>query len=171
MTLQTPVIMLQSYIQPALSASEAAKMAPLLLAASLPGILVAMIVSGRWSDKIGRRKPFVISSALLFAVAMTIPLIWPALPALFIQTILAGVALGMFLVVDHALFIDVLPDRDSAGRDLGIAALGGNLGQALGPVLAGIIISATGSYRLIWLIAMVIMLLAAFAIIPVKKAK
>lgn len=165
------IYMLQSYIQPALSAAEATRIAPLLLVAALPGILIAMAVSGRLSDKFGRRKPFVIGSSLLFAVSMAVPLVWPTLPALFVQTILAGVALGAFLVVEQALFIDVLPDRECAGRDLGIAALGGNLGQALGPVLAGVIISTTGNYRTIWATGLVVVLLAALAIIPVKRAR
>ncbi|NTZ43188.1 MFS transporter [Altererythrobacter sp. SALINAS58] len=165
------VYMLQSYISPALSAEEAAETAPLLLVAALPGILIAMFLSGRLSDRLAKRKPFVIASSLLFAASMAVPLIWPTLPALFAQTIVAGVALGAFLVVDQALFIDVLPDRECAGRDLGIAALGGNLGQALGPALAGVIIASTGSYRLIWLTGLIAVLLAALAILPVKKAK
>lgn len=165
------IYMLQSYIQPALSASEAAKTAPLLLLAAMPGTLIAMIVAGRLSDRSARRKPFVIGSSLMFAVSMIVPLVWPALPALYIQTVLAGIALGAFLTVDQALFIDVLPDQRAAGRDLGIGALGGNLGQALGPIIAGAVVSLTGSYRMVWAVALVVVVGAALAIIPVKRVR
>ena len=130
-----------------------------------------MVVAGRWSDRIGRRKPFVIASSLLFALGMAVPLTWPTLPALFVQAVIAGIALGSFLIVDQALIIDVLPDRDAAGRDLGIANLGGNLGQALGPIIAGGVVAATGSYRMIWVSAIALVVLAALAILPVRRAK
>ncbi len=165
------VYMLQSYIHPALSPDRAARIAPLLLLAALPGTLLSMAVAGRWSDKLGRRKPFVIGSSFLFAISMLIPLLWPSLPALVIQVVIAGVALGAFMATDQALLIDVLPDRDAAGRDLGIGNLGGNLGQALGPIVAGAIVAATGSYRMIWVVAAVLVLIAAVAIIPVKRAR
>jgi MFS family permease len=165
------VYMLQSYIQPGLSAEQAAKTAPLLYLVGMPGTIVAMIVSGRWSDKIGRRKPFVIGASLLLAASFAVPFASPTLAALYIQHFIAGIAVGTFLVVDQALLIDVLPDKEAAGRDLGIGVLASNLGQAMGPVVAGTILAATGGYRMIWLASLVIVTIAAFAVIPVKRAK
>lgn len=165
------VYMLQSYIQPGLSAAEAAKTAPLLQVAALPGSLIAMLLAGRWSDKIRRRKPFVIGASLLLALSMLVPLAWPTLAGLYVQAILGGMAVGAFVVVDQALFIDVLPDRQAVGRDLGMANLAGNLGQAIGPGVAGAVLSITGGYRAIWLAAFVLVLVAAAAVLPVKRAR
>jgi MFS family permease len=163
--------MLQSYIHPALGALEAARITPLLGLAALPGTMVAMAVCGRWSDRIGRRKPFVIASSLLFAVALAVPLVSPTLPALFVQAVLIGLALGCFMVVDQALMIDVLPDQAAAGRDLGIGILAINLGQAIAPAVAGGIVAATGDYTLIWVVGVVTVLVATAAILPVKRAR
>lgn len=163
--------MLQSYLTPALSAAEATKLVPVLTIAGLPGTLVALVVAGRLSDRLGRRKPFVIAASLLMAGSMALPLAWPTLTALVLQVILAGVAFGTYLSVDQALFIDVLPDKDAAGRDLGVASLGSNLGQALGPVAAAQVVALTGGYRAVWLVALVLIAVAAFAIIPVKRAR
>lgn len=164
--------MMQSYIQPALSQSEATALLPLLSLAGLPATLIAIAFVGRLSDKIGRRKPFVLTASLLMAVSMLVPLVWPSLPALFIQTILTSLAFGIFLPVDQALFVDVLPDREnSAGRDLGMAGIATNVGQALGPVLAGGVVAATGSYQLIWPVAFVLVLFAGLSIIRVKGAR
>ncbi|GAA3605607.1 MFS transporter [Nonomuraea rosea] len=162
--------MLQSYIRPALSAAEATGLVPLLTLAGLPGTLVALAVSGRISDKVGRRKPFVVGASLLMAGSMLIPLLSPTLTALFVQTVLGGIANGMYLAVDQALFIDVL-DKDAAGRDLGVASLATNLGQALGPILAGQVVVLTGGYGGIWALAFVLILLAAVAIVPVKRVR
>jgi MFS family permease len=163
--------MLQSYIQPALSAQEATRLAPIMALVGFPGMLAAMLVAGRWSDKIGRRKPFVIWTSVVMASSMLIPFVWPTLPGLFVQAVIGGVAMGAYLVVDQALFIDVLLDKRTAGRDLGMGALGGNFGQAIGPVVAGQVVALTGGYAMVWLVSAVIVLIAAVAIVPVKRAR
>lgn len=163
--------MLQSYIRPALSAAEATALAPLLILAGLPVTLVAVLVAGRMSDKLQQRRSFVIMASVLMAVSMLIPVVWRVLPALFIQAIVGGIAFGIYLPVDQALFIDVLPDKRSAGRDLGVAALGSNLGQALGPIVAGTVVAVTGGYLGVWLAAFVLVILAAVAILPLKGVR
>lgn len=164
------IYMLQSYVRPALSVEDATVMGPMLALVGLPSTLVSMIVAGRWSDRIRRRKPFVFWSSLAMAGSFLFPLFWPALPALFIQSVIAGFAFGTFLVVDQALFIDVI-DKKEAGRDLGVAALGTNVGQALGPVVGAQIVAITLGYRMVWVAAAVIVVVAAFAILPVKRAR
>lgn len=164
--------MLQSYIHPALSQAEATALTPALSLASLPMTLLAVFFAGRLSDKIGRRKPFVIAAAIIMAIAMLSPMISPTLPALFVQSILTGFAFGIYLPVDQALFVAVLPDlENSAGRDLGVAALATNVGQALGPILAAQVVAISGSYFLVWPIAFVLVALAAVSILPVKGAR
>lgn len=163
--------MLQSYIKPGLSAAEATTLVPVLGLIGLPGTLIALVVAGRLSDKIGRRKPFVIAASILMAVSFTIPLISPTLPGLLIQGGIAGLAFGIYLPVDQALFVDVLPNLDNAGRDLGVASIGNNLGQALGPVLAAQIVVITGGYGGVWVAGAVLVILAAFLVLPVKRVR
>ena len=163
--------MLQSYIKPALSVADATRTAPLLSLAGIPFMMLAVLVAGKLSDKLKKRRAFVIAASLLMAVSMVVPMVWPTLPALFIQAVLSGIAMGTYLPVDQALFIDVLPDQRAAGRDLGVAALGSNLGQALGPILAGVVVSITGGYFGVWAAAFVLVLIAAFAVLPLKGVK
>jgi MFS family permease len=83
-----------------------------------------------------------------------------------------SIGFGAFIVVDQALFIEVLPNPDSAGRDLGLAGLGLNLGQALGPAIAGVIVTVfAGAYGPIWLVACVLVLAATALIIPIKRVR
>jgi MFS family permease len=146
------IYMMQSYIHPALS-------------------MLSTILAGRLSDRIGRRKPFVIASSLILAASFVIPIVSPTLPALFVQAAVSGLAYGIFIPIDQALFIDVFPDAKSAGRDLGVAQLGFNLGQAIGPIAAGIVVSMTGGYLGVWVTGIVVVALAALAILPVKGAR
>ncbi|GAB3613182.1 MFS transporter [Humibacter ginsengisoli] len=164
--------MLQSYISPALSATQAAQTAPLLQFAALPTTLIAMFVTGRWSDKIGRRKPFVVAAGLLMGGSFLIPFISPTLPAMFIQVIITGLGYGTFVVVDQALFIDVLPDKDAAGRDLGLSSLGQNLGNALGPIIAGAVVAAfAGAYAPVWPVGFVLVAISAALVLRVKGVR
>lgn len=160
--------MLQSYVRPALSVAEAVALVPLITLAGMPGTVIATVVAGRLSDKLGRRKVFVIASSVLMAASMAIPLAWPVVPALFVQAIVAGIAFGVYVSVDQALFVDVLPDLKNAGRDLGVGGIATNLGQALGPVLAGQIVALSGGYSFVWVAALVLVALAAVAVVPVR---
>jgi MFS family permease len=118
---------------------------------------------------LGRRKPFIIVASLLMAVSMAIPLVSPTLPALFAQVVITGLAFGIYLPVDNAMFIDVLPDPARAGRDLGLAIVAMNLGQALAPALAAVVVSITGGYQLVWAAALVLVALATVTVAPITE--
>jgi len=163
--------MLQSYVQPALSQTEATQLAPLLLLTGVPVTIIAVFIAGRLSDKLGKRRMFVIVASILMAASMIIPIVMPTVAGLFIQAIVGGLAFGIYLPVDQALFIDVLPDQKAAGRDLGVAGLGSNLGQALGPILAGAVVAVTGGYVGVWVAAGVLVLLGGVALFPLKGVK
>lgn len=163
--------MLQSYVRPGLSAAEATSLSPIVALAGIPFTITAVVLAGRISDRIGRRKPFVIAASILMSASMIVPIISPTLPAIFAQAIMASLAFGIFIPVDQALFIDVLPDPTSFGRDLGIAGAATLLGQALGPVLAAQVLAITGGYEFVWVTAFVLSAVAAVAILPVKGAR
>lgn len=165
------IYMMQSYIRPALSVGEATQMSALLALAGVPFMITAVLVAGKLSDRLRRRRAFVVFASALMAASMLIPILSPSLPALFLQAIIGGIAFGTYLPVDQALFIDVLPDQKAAGRDLGVAALGSNLGQALGPALAGATVAVTGGYLGVWISGFVLVLLAAVAVLPLKGVR
>ncbi|HEY1130641.1 MAG TPA: MFS transporter [Roseateles sp.] len=165
------VYMLQSYIQPTLTAAEAAKMGPLMGAVSLPATLIAMGIAGKLSDKWKKRKVFVIIGSFGMASSFLVPAFWPALPALFIQHAIAGISMGLYYAIDTALMIEVLPDKDgAAGRDLGMTNVSTTLGMTLGPIVAGQVVALTGSYQLVWIVGSVLVALAAVLILPVRRA-
>ena len=158
---------LQSHIQPALSASKANETFAMLSLAALPGQLIMMLIAGRLSDLVGRRKPFVIGASAFIAAIMFIPI----LVAFYVFYILLAASYGMYMAVDVALFIDVLPDKEAAGRDLGVANVASNIGQMLAPVAAGQIVALTAGYSALFIMSIVAVAVSAAAIIPVRKVK
>ena len=163
--------MLQSYVHPAMSSAEATRFVPVLGGISAPVILLAAVFSGRLSDRIGRRKPFVIGASALMAASMLIPLVSPTVPAMVAQTVLTGLAFGVYIPVDQALAIDVLPDAHGVGRDIAIFTIAVSVGQVLAPLLGAAVVAVTDGYRMIWACAFVLVALAAAAILPVKKVR
>jgi MFS family permease len=143
---------------------------PLVGILSLVGILISTVVSGPLSDKVGRRKPFVFASAVVVALGFLLPWMWQDLNAWMIMTFVAGFGFGMFQAVDTALMSEVLPSAKSFAKDLGIVNIAATLPQTLAPGVAGAIVLAFG-YKALFPIAIVLGLLGAFAIWPIKATR
>lgn len=149
---------------------EPDKVIPLLGLLSLVGILISTIVSGPLSDRVGRRKPFIFASATVVSLGFLLPWIWPDITAWFIMTFIAGFGFGMFQAVDTALMSEVLPSAKSFAKDLGIVNIAATLPQTLAPGVAGAIALAFG-YAALFPVAIVLGLLGAFAIWPIKATR
>ncbi|WP_345800569.1 MFS transporter [Microbacterium sp. AZCO] len=143
---------------------------PLLGILSLVGIIVSTVVSGPLSDRIGRRKPFVFASAIVVALGFLLPWMWQDLTAWMIMTFVAGFGFGMFQAVDTALMSEVLPSAKSFAKDLGIVNIAATLPQTLAPGVAGAIVLAFG-YKALFPIAIVLGILGAFAVWPIKATR
>ncbi|MGN8026699.1 MFS transporter [Microbacterium sp. 22242] len=135
-------------------------------------LVVAGQVAGWLSDKLGRRKVFIIGSAVLFA-AGTLVLTQAATPAMFfVAETVIGVGFGVYVSVDLALVLDVLPDPEETAKDLGVFNIAMAGPQVIAPGLAAWIIGLTGSnYDAMLMTAAVIALAGAALIIPVRKVR
>jgi MFS family permease len=85
----------------------------------------------------------------------------------------AGLGFGLYMAVDLALVADVLPDADSsAAKDLGVLNIAGALPFAVAPAIAPAVLAiGGGSYPALYAVAGACALLAAAAILPVKKVR
>ncbi|WEV67655.1 MFS transporter [Bifidobacterium sp. ESL0769] len=169
------LFILQSYIHPAFSANQANKWAPILSMIGMPGMIIAMLVGGALSDKFHNRKFFVFLGALIMAIGLFIPIVSPTFPAIICYAVLGNMGMGLYTAVDQALFIDVLPDKQDAGRDLGTANVATNLGQMLAPVIGGQLVSATitwgSGYRAIYILSCVCVLIGGIAVYKIRNVK
>jgi MFS family permease len=83
-----------------------------------------------------------------------------------------GVGFGMYMAVDLALVVDVLPDADQAAKDLGVLNIAGALPFTLAPAIAPAILAVGGdSYRVLFGVAAACAVAGAAAILPVKGVR
>lgn len=113
----------------------AAAIARLLFVATLVPVPIALVL-GRWSDRIGRRKPFLAGTALLATLGlagMGIASSW-TMGAIAYVAFASGVAAFVALNTGHAMLL--LPDGAKRGRDLGLLNLANTIPQIVAPVIA-----------------------------------
>ena len=92
----------------------------------------------------GRRKPFVVASSLIVALAQVVPWVWPTFEGMIVFALLAGLGFGAFQAVDTALVSQVLPDSHAHAKDLGVINIAATLPQTIAPAIAGAVVLAFG---------------------------
>jgi MFS family permease len=127
-------------------------------------LLATVVVGGVWSDRVGRRKPFVIWSGVLMAVATAVLSGWQTWPGAIVAAAVLGIGFGVFTSVDFALMTDVLPKALDRGKDLGVINVANALPQVAAPALAAPIVTYLGGYRVLYLVAAVIGLAGALLV-------
>lgn len=149
-------------------------------AAVATGVLIYTIVlvivgplAGYLSDRTGHRKMLVFASTALFAVGLLMLTQVDSLTGFYVAEAIQGAALGIYLGVDLALVMAVLPNPDDAAKDLGVFNIANAAPQSLAPFLGAALVSTGGgqNYTLLFVTAAVIVLVGAVTIIPVKKVK
>lgn len=133
----------------------------ILTAVDSVALLATVVVGGIWSDRVGRRKPFVRWSGVLMAVATGLLAVWQTWPSAIVVAALLGVGLGVFMSVDFALMTDVLPKALDRGKDLGVINVANALPQVAAPALAAPIVTHLGGYRVLYGVAAVVGLAGA----------
>ena len=91
--------------------------------------LVGSFISGPVSDLIGRRKVPVVVASVLFAIGIAMPWLIPSTLGMYLFAGIAGLGYAVYSAVDQALLVDVLPNKEEAGKDLGILNMGTTLGH------------------------------------------
>jgi MFS family permease len=135
-------------------------------------VIISTIVSGRWSDRIQKRKPFVIGSSILMAVSLIILGLVPQLPVVMAAGAIMGLGFGAFLANDLALQTQVLASRRDSGKDLGIFTVGSLLPQVLVPVvIGGLLAVMTKDYLVAFGVSAIVVVIGALVIIPIRSVR
>ncbi|MFD5395541.1 MFS transporter [Streptomyces sp. NPDC127097] len=135
-----------------------------LTAVNAVTLLGTVVVGGFWSDRIGRRQPFVLWAGVLMTVATGLLAGWQTWPGAVCAAALLGVGFGVFTSVDFALMTQVLPAAADRGKDLGVINIANALPQVAAPVLAAPIVQHLGGYRVLYGVAAAIGLLGALLV-------
>jgi MFS family permease len=135
-------------------------------------VVAASLLSGRVSDRVQRRKIFVLAAAVVYSAAMLVVAAASDFPGFLLGVALSGLGFGMYFAVDLALVADVLPDKDSAAKDLGVFNFAGAVPFTVAPALAAAILAVgNGSYGLLFTVAAACAAVGAVAIMPVTGVR
>jgi MFS family permease len=119
--------------------------------ASISGV-VGRLLSGSLSDSPswGRRRTLLLS-ALVSAIASFVLAATTNFPIFVIGNLLMGLGLGLYWPATEAVVAD-LTTPDQRNEAYALTRLADSLGLGLGVVLGGVLISATGAYRTLFIL-------------------
>lgn len=106
--------------------------------------MVASVVAGWVSDKLGRRKVIVAAAILVFGLGTYMLLHADTVTGFYLCEAVMGLAYGAYVAVDLALVLDVLPDRENSGKDLGVFNMANALPQSMAGGIGGFLLAKIG---------------------------
>jgi MFS family permease len=135
-------------------------------------IVAASLVGGKVSDRTGRRKIFVLTASIVYGLALFVVAIASHFSGFLVGMAISGLGFGVYVAVDLALVVDVLPGKDNAAKDLGVFNIAGALPFSIAPAIAPAILAiGGGSYGVLYAVAGLCAITGAFAILPVKRVR
>jgi MFS family permease len=132
--------------------------------------IAGAIGGGFLSDRLKRRRIFVLIGTAIFAGGAVLLAVAPSMPLIITASLLGTLGLGAFASVDQALTLDVLPERDTdAGRYMGVGAFATTAAQGIAPFIAPAFLAigpsgATKNYTLLYLVAALVTLAGGLVI-------
>jgi MFS family permease len=132
-------------------------------------LMSTTVVAGRISDRSGRRKPAVIVSGFVMAVAAIMLALSPTWPVAMAAAAVLGGGYGIYLAVDAALITQVLPTATGRAKDLGIINIANSAPQVLAPALAAPIVAALGGYPVLYTATAVVTVLGGVFVYKIRS--
>src|SRR5450631_1477436 len=135
-------------------------------------VVAASLIGGKLSDRTGRRKIFVFTASIVYGVAMFVIAIASTFNGFLVGMAIGGLGFGMYIAVDFALVVDVLPDQDKVAKDLGVLNIASALPFSIAPAVAPTILAiGGGSYGVLYAFAGACAIIGAAAVLPVKRVR
>lgn len=135
---------------------------------NVAALALTAVIAGPLSDRIQRQKPFAAGAGIAAAAALTLMAMATDMVFVYSAAALLGVAIGLVGSVDLALCVRVLPDKENAGKDLGVINMAGLLPQSIVPFVAPAFL-AFGGFSALYITLAVVALLGALAVIRIPE--
>jgi MFS family permease len=125
--------------------------------------LVLAPISGHWSDRVGRRIPYIVG-LVLFSAGLAVMAATQSLAVTFIAPSLCSVGGGFWIVPAFALFSDVAEESELAqSHAFALSNTAFTLGLSAGGLLGGVIAGAIGTDAPFLALIAVLLVLAVYA--------
>lgn len=135
-------------------------------------VVLASVAGGKLSDRARRRKIFVIVASVIYGIGMFVLALAGDVTTYLLAMGIAGLGFGLYLAVDLALVVDVLPRDNRPATHLGILNIAGALPSSIAPAIApAILFVSGGSYDALYAFAGVCALLGAAAVLPIRGSR
>ncbi|HEU5226786.1 MAG TPA: MFS transporter [Ktedonobacteraceae bacterium] len=136
------------------------------------GTLIVFAFLGGWlADRLQRLKLFASLGAVMMAGAIFVVAFVPLWQYILLASALFGLGCGLYLAVNLALTIRVLPQARDHGKDLGIMNITLYLALIVTPPLAGVVLNFSGSYTMLFSLAAVTSLIAGGLLAPISNVR
>lgn len=135
-------------------------------------LILFALVAGWLSKRVGKIKLFVISGASGMALGLAVMAAIPTWTALLVAAVIFGAGFGLFLGVDIALAVLVLPSKEARGKDLGLMYDAIYLSLILSPIIGGGILNTfQNNFALVFAVAAIASVLSGLLIMPIKSVR
>ncbi len=132
------------------------------------GVLIALLVFGRWSDAIGRR-PVLLAGVIFALTSAAVFLCADDVSLLLVGRVLSGLSAGVFTGTATAAVIEAAPPNWHT-RAAAVATIANVGGLGAGPVVAGVLVQyAPHPLQLSFILHMALALLAGIAVLVVPE--
>ena len=142
-----------------------------LMALYAVALLAAGSVLGTMSDKSGKRKPFIIGSATVMALAALLLAVSPTWTMALVAAPLLGAGYGTYWAAAPALLTQVLPAAVDRGKDVGLINMAYNLPLVVAPLAAGVVLGLMNSYAALFAVAGVVTIVASWTVSRVRSVR
>ncbi|WP_375400045.1 MFS transporter [uncultured Amnibacterium sp.] len=139
--------------------------------------LVFAPIAAKISDRVKRRKPFVVAAAVIFATGLILVATATSYPSFLLAMAVVGFGQGIYFAVDLALITQILPDPQNPAKDLGIMNLATVLPAAVVPAIAPAVLAIGASaatpqnFPALFILGAVAGLVGAAFILPIKGVR
>lgn len=137
--------------------SQVANILAITSALNLLSAFIGSMLTGWLSDRIGRRRPFLLLAGLVYAAGSVISAFAYEIGPLVLGTLTASLGIAIFTAVGGALVLDVLPNRDTeAGRYMAITTFSQKIPAVLAPLTAPLLLLSGGmeqNFTLLYLVS------------------
>lgn len=140
-----------------------------LVAIMMGTTVVFNIMGGILSDRVGKRKPFLLISTIIMGLSFLGFAAFTGVP-LIIALVIAGAAMGTIAPV----LMTIPVEHEEIGTGLAATAVGlifmiGNTGGFLGPIVSGKLMDLTGSHWAGFIFMAAVLIVAAGFVIPLQE--
>jgi MFS family permease len=160
-----------------ISVAEIGGLVATLGGAGVLATTLGAIGGGFLSDRLKRRRVFVLAAAIIFGVGAMVMAFAPGMPVLIVGSLLTSVGIGAYAAIDQALLLDVLPEKETeAGRYMGITGFATSIPQAVAPLVASalLVVGVSGAdknYTLLYVAGAVITVAGALAVLRIRAVR